>query len=345
MSNIPIKQKKQGIVSAKDFNLLLRIFTANWWIFLITIPVFYGIGSLYVYRLTTVYKASTEIMLKTNESYYQNNVLSEASFYNYTSYVDNVNETRVLQSFDLAAKVVDKLLNRLQVSYFIVGKVRTTEQFGGMPFQIEVKSLNPEFYEKVLDFHILDEASYQISYDWENKTKTLRGKFNKELLDLNFHINVHRENNLNATTIQTLKEVFYQFSVHQRAQLITGIQSNLKIENPEYTNILHLELKDILPERAVIILDTLNMVYAQSRLVNRFELNQRTIEYIDRQLNEISFSLKSIEDTMQQYKEKKSIIDLNWQQQDFLSKIGNYDGQRSQLQLQLKAFDDLETYI
>ena len=40
----------------------------------------------------------------------------------------------------------------------------------------------------------------------------------------------------------------------------------------------------------------MNSVYSASRLKNKFELNDRTVEYIDRQLNEISVSLKSIED-------------------------------------------------
>ena len=346
MSSIPIKQKKQGIVSAKDFNLLLRIFSANWWILLIILPVFYGIGSFYVYRLTNVYKASTEILLKTsNDAYYQSNVLSDANFYGYGSYIDNLNETRVLQSYDLAGKVVDKLLNELQVSYFIVGKVRTTEQFGAMPFQVIVHSINPEVYEQVFDFDIVDGSSFKISYNKGGSTQTIDGQFNKEMIDPNFRISVLSEGSLNATTLQNLKDIFYQFSIHSRDYLIANIQSNLKIENPEYTNILRLELKDILPERAVLILDTLNVVYGQSRLINRFELNERTIEFIDRQLSEITFSLKSIEDTMQNYKEKKSIINLDWQQQDFLGKISIYDGQRSQLQLQLKALDDLEKYI
>ena len=345
VSSIPIKQKKQGIVSAKDFNLLLRIFSANWWILLILLPLFYGIGTFYVYRLTNVYKASTEILLKTNDTYYQSNVVTDANFYGFGSYIDNLNETRVLQSYDLSGKVVDKLMNRLQVSYFIVGKVRTTEQFDAMPFQILVHSVNPAFYEYVFDFKILGSNSYEIAYEQAGKTQYIRGQFNKELIDPNFRISVSREGGLNETTLESLKGIFYQFSIHSRDYLIAKIQSNLKIENPEYTNILRLELKDIIPERAVLILDTLNVVYGQNRLVSKFDLNERTIEFIDRQLNEITFSLKSIEDTMQNYKEKKSIIDLNWQQEDFLSKISTYDGQRSQLQLQLNAFDDLETYI
>ncbi|MCE3260864.1 MAG: capsular exopolysaccharide family protein Wzc [Bacteroidetes bacterium] len=146
-------------------------------------------------------------------------------------------------------------------------------------------------------------------------------------------------------TLNSLKQIFYQFSIHSKDYLISSIRGNLIINNPEYTDILKIELRDVLPDRAVLILDTLTNVYAQNKLKTKYELNDRTVSYIDIQLDQISYSLKSIEDTMQNYKEKKSIIDLDWERGDFLNKISSYDMQKSQLQLQLSALDDLEKYI
>lgn len=341
----PSNNKKQAIVSQKDLNLVLRILKSNWWVPLLILPLFYAIGTFYVYRLTTVYKASTEFLLKSDDAYYKNNVLNDASFYSFSSYVDNSNETRIIQSYDLADKVVVKLLDRLQVSYFIVGKVRTTEQFNGMPFKIIVNTINPGFYEQVFDFRILNYTSFEISYDQEGVKQIKKGEFNKPLEDVDLPIKIERVDNFSERTAESFKEIFYQFSIHSKDFLITGIRSNLKVENPEFTQILKVDLNDVIPERAVLILDTLNSVYAESKLKSKFELNERTIAYIDRQLNEITYSLKSIEDTMQNYKEKKSIINLEWQQGDFLTKISTYDGQKSQMQLQVNTLDDLEKYI
>lgn len=341
----PINNKKQAIVSQKDLNLVLRILKYNWWVPLLVLPIFYALGTFYVYRLTTIYKASTEFLLKSDDAYYKNNVLSDASFYTFSSYVDNSNETRIIQSYDLASQVVNKLLDRLQVSYFIVGKVRTTEQFSGMPFKIVVNTINPVYYEQVFDFRVLDYENFEISYEENGSKKVKKGQFNKELMDLDLPIKIERIENFTQETTESFKEIFYQFSIHSKDFLIAGIRQNLTVENPEYTQILKVDLKDVIPERAVLILDTLNNVYAQSKLKTKFELNERTVSYIDRQLNEITFSLKSIEDTMQNYKEKKSIINLDWQQSDFLGKISSYDGQRSQMQLQVSALNDLEKYI
>ncbi len=345
LNNSPAN-KKQGIVSQKDVNVLIRVLRYNWWIPLLILPLFYGMGMLYVYRLTNVYRVSTEFLLKVNESYYQNNVLSDANFYSMGgSYVDNVNEQRIINSYDLANQVVERLIDRIQVSYFIVGKVRRTEEFTGLPFVVSISSLNQEFYEKVIDFHIIDYNSYEISYSKDNSRETRKGVFGKELITADYVITINRNDILTEKKVDNLKDIFYQFAIHSKDYLIETIKGNLIVENPEYTNILKVGLNDILPERAILILDTMNVVYAQNKLKSKFELNDRTVSYIDRQLNEITYSLKSIEDTMQNYKEKKSIIDLEWEQEDFLKKIGEYDGQRSQMQLQVKALNDLENYI
>jgi capsular exopolysaccharide synthesis family protein len=341
----PVNTKKQAIVSQKDLNLILRILKSNWWVPVVILPIFYVLGTFYVYRLTTIYKASTEFLLKTDDAYYKNNVLNDQSFYSLNSYIDNSNETRIIQSYDLANKVVDKLINSIQCSYFIVGKVRTTEQFNGMPFKVYVNSINPSFYELLFDFRILDYDNYEIEYELGGKRQTKRGKFNDDLVDLDLSLRIERVENFTKRTVLSLKNIFYQFNIHSKEHLIAGIRKNLTVVNPDYTQILKVDLKDVIPERAVLILDTMNSVYAENKLKSKFELNERTIAYIDKQLNEITYSLKSIEDTMQQYKEKKSIINLDWQQTDFLGKISTYDNQRSQMQLQINALNDLEKYI
>ncbi|MBK9283225.1 MAG: polysaccharide biosynthesis tyrosine autokinase [Sphingobacteriaceae bacterium] len=337
--------KKQSLVSAKDLSLIYRVIKANWWIPLIILPLAYAIGSFYVYRLTVSYKASTEFLLKNNDTYYQSNVLSDANFYNYGGYVDNLNEIRIIQSYDLASKVVEKLMDRLQVSYFIVGKVRTTEQFNGMPFKVTVKQINPGYYEVPIDIRVVDFDNYQISIGEGSNIKTLSGKFNTDLIDTDLIINVSRIDLFTKNKEKDFQSMLYQFTIHTKEFLINKIRSNLTAENITYTNILKVDLVDILPERAVLILDTMNTVYAMGKLKSKFDLNERTIEYIDRQLSEITFSLKGLEDTMQNYKQRKNIIDLNWEQGDFLSKIGSYDNQRSDFKMQIEALNDLERYI
>ena len=75
---------------------------------------------------------------------YEKSVITDNAFYNTArSYVDNSNEIRIITSYDIMKETVDKLKNQLQVSYYLVGRVRTTEQFTGTPFHVVINNINP----------------------------------------------------------------------------------------------------------------------------------------------------------------------------------------------------------
>lgn len=340
-----VNTPKQAIITQKDFNLIIRILKANWWIMALLLPIFYFASVFYVYRLTSVYEISTQILLQNNDAYYKGNVVTDANFYGAGSYVDNSNEKRVFLSYDLLERVVTKLKNRLEVSYFIVGKVNTKEQFVGMKFKVDVSTLKPELYETPFDFKIIDKDSYELTYTKDKEKITKKGKFNQALIDLDFNLTIDKADGLTEPQLNSMKDVFYQFVIHSTGYLINNIKGNIVVENPDFTNILEVKLSDIIPERAVLILDSLNQEYLYSKLKSKYELNDKTIEYIDKQLSEISTLLKASVDTLQDYKQKKSIINLGWEEQDFLSKIGEYDKERSNVQMELKSLNDLEKYI
>lgn len=337
--------KKQAIITQKDFNLILRILKDNWWLPVLVVPIAFLIGQFVIYRITPVYQASTQILLQNNDSYYKANVLTDAGFYGGQSYIDNSNEKRVLLSYDMLNRVVNKLKDKLQVSYFIVGKVRTTEQFGGMPFEVEVNNINGEFYEKTFDFKIIDENTYELSYKKGSEVIVKTGNFGKELLDLGYSFLIKKSESMQGIKLAQFNEMFYQFVVHSNDYLISNILYNVTVNNPDYTNILEVNLKDILPQRAALILDSLNQEYLYNKLKSKFDLNDKTIEYIDKQLDEISVLLKASVDTLQDYKQRKSIVNLEWEEGDFLSKISAYDKERSNAEMQLESLNDLEKYI
>jgi uncharacterized protein involved in exopolysaccharide biosynthesis len=133
--------------------------------------------------------------------------------------------------------------------------------------------------------------------------------------------------------------------VHDLNNLVYNYQQGLQVLNPDYTNVLVLSLNDILPERAVLILDTLSRSYINRSLNARFDINERTVTYIDKQLEEVRSSLKDVEDTMQNYKKDNSILDLEWEKTDFFAKLSSYDDQKSKLKLKIDAINDLEKYI
>lgn len=340
------QKKNASIVNIDDLKVIWRVVARNWYIPLLIIPIFYLLGYFYVYKLTDVYKASVEL-LKSNDTYYKSNVITDNGFYGNTgqSYVDNSNEIRIVKSYDLMKETVSKLKDRLQVSYYLVGRVRTTEQFSGMPFKVTVTAVSPDLYEQSIKITVLNYDQYRITYVTNGVQATKTGRFDEDFVDVDFNIRVSREGNLTRNTINEVVKSGYQIVIHSEDNLVSTFQSSLTVENPDYTNVLVISIEDIIPERAVLILDTLSKVYINKSLKDRLDINERTIAYIDKQLEDISLSLKDVEDTMQNYKSKHAILDLDWEQQDFFTKLTAYDSEKNKLKLKIEALNDLEKYI
>ncbi|MGZ3885326.1 MAG: Wzz/FepE/Etk N-terminal domain-containing protein, partial [Bacteroidia bacterium] len=342
-----MEAKKQSIISEKDLKLLWRIVKTNWYVPIILIPIFYLGGLFYTHRLTDISRASTQILLKHNDAYYQNNLVTDAGFYNNSSFVDNSNESRVIQSYDIMKEVMRRLKDRLQVSYFTIGRVRTEELFRGIPFTVKVNTVKSNWYEVPIDFKILDYDNYELSFFDGTQARKVPGQFNKELLnaEIGCDILITRGDLITKASVKEMTLTNYQLVIHSMEYLIGQFQGNMMVENLEYTNILQISINDIIPERAILVLDTINKVYAENSLKSKYELNEKTLVYINKQIDEIKFDLRNIEDTMQDYKERHNILDLEWEQSDYFGKIAAYDNKRTELRLETEALNDLEKYI
>ena len=154
--------KSPDVTRKSGFNLadLQKIFTLvrkNWWIVVILVGISFGIGSIYVYKLEKVYASGTQLLLKSNDEFTSGSLIADNSggFYGntYKTFIDNSNEIRVLKSQDL----IEATLRRLDfdVSYFIVGRLKTEEVYSGVPFSIRPVFLNPGLYEQMISFRII----------------------------------------------------------------------------------------------------------------------------------------------------------------------------------------------
>jgi capsular exopolysaccharide synthesis family protein len=341
-----VEQKKNSSpIQINDFKLIWKIIAKNWFIPFLIVPVFYLIGYFYVYKIENVYQASVEL-LKSNDAFYKGSVISDNSFYGSSrSFVDNSNEIRIITSYDIMKETVDKLQHQLEVSYFLVGRVRTTEQFSGSPFNVLISNINPILYEKKFDFKILNYDEYELKYLSNGVETKKTGKFNESLIDVDFNIQINREHSFVRNSTEQLSKLDYQIVIHDLNNLVKNFKQVLKVDNPDYTNVLVLTMDDIIPQRAILILDTLSQVYINKSVNARFDINERTISYINKQLEDVSGSLNEIEDTMQLYKQAHNILDLDWEREDFFKKLAIFDGRKSGLNLKIDAINDLEKYI
>ncbi len=339
-------QKSSSLIDVNELNKAIKIVSQNWLLIVLFLGIAYILAYVYIHKLTEISAAKTQILIKSEETYdYQSQILAGLgqSYNYYSSYEKISNEMRVIKSYDLIEKAVSKL--NLDVSYYIIGRLKTTEIYESKPFQVDVISLNPGLYEQTIKLNFIDEKKYRLKYDRYGETVTHDFFFDKEAVNPDFKIVVKKNESIDQSAALSLKDLEYQFKIHKKSNLITKYQATLSVENEEYTAILTLLVEDEIPERAVLFLDTLSQVYLDYSLKSKVDINENTLVYIDKQLTEVIGILSQIEDDLENYKKQKSILDLTKEEDTYFKQLTDFEAQRTKLQLQLSSIGELEKYI
>lgn len=341
-----MSQKSGSLIDINDLNKGLKIISENWLIMVLFLGISYILAYVYIHKLTEYSAAKTQILIKSEETYdYQSQIMAGLgqSYNYYSSYEKISNEMRVIKSYDLIEKAVSKL--NLDVSYYIVGRLKTTEIYESKPFQVVVSSINPGLYEQTIKLNFIDDKRYRLKYERYGESVVHDYFFDREAVDTDFKIVVTKNSGIDKNSALSLKDLEYQFKVHKKSNLITKYQSTLSVENEEYTAILTLLVEDEIPERAVLFLDTLSKVYLDYSLKSKVDINENTLRYIDKQLDEVIQILSQIEDDLENYKKKKSILDLTKEEDSYFQQLTDFESQKTKLELQLQTIGELEKYI
>ncbi|MCB0764636.1 MAG: hypothetical protein KDB84_08030, partial [Flavobacteriales bacterium] len=297
---------------------------------------------LYSYKLPDVYGATTQILLKDREVYdYQTSVYKSLGYVGV--YGDLVNQKRVLTSYDLVDDALDRL--DFDVSYFIVGRFKTSQVHGTLPFRVVLDGLSPKLYGRPFDMKILDAERFTLTYDRGGEIVSKTFPFDKPVQDEDFLITVSKSPYLNDSTLDTYTATDYQFVRHDRHALVSQFMQRITVFNHEFTTILQVSVEDEVAARAKMFLDTLSKVYIAYTLKSEIDINENTVRFIDKQLDEVSSILDFHEDELQNYKEEKDILNLNREENIYFQELVGYDHKKRQWELEIGSLDALEDYV
>ncbi|MEZ4791837.1 MAG: polysaccharide biosynthesis tyrosine autokinase [Flavobacteriales bacterium] len=337
-------QQRGSIIDAKDLRYFLRIASKNWYFVVVALLLSGVLSYLYSYKLPDIYGATTQILLKDNEVYdYQNQVYKSLGYVQ--SYSDIVNQKRVLTSYDLIDAALAKL--DFDVSYFIVGRFKTTQVYGGLPFKVQMDIHDPKLYDRPIDLKVIDSTKYELSYDRNGKLEKLVFRFDEEVKDPagQFLLRVDRSPFIDGAAVERAAGTDYQFVKHEPGKLVKKYKSRISVDNQEFTTILDVTVEDEVGVRAKMFLDTLSHEYIRYTLQSEFDINENTLNYIDKQLGEVTVILEQHEDELQTYKENKDILNLTREEGLYFTELVTFDHQRRSKELEVQSLDALEAYV
>ncbi|UTW62733.1 polysaccharide biosynthesis tyrosine autokinase [bacterium SCSIO 12741] len=341
----PLVNKKDQIIDLEDFSTYLKFLRKNALILL----VFGGLGLIialfYVHRVPEIYASKAQILLNSGDVYdYQKGLLKGLGVDNsYQSYNKTESQKRVLQSSSLINSTLDRL--GFDVSYFIVGRIRTTEVFENTPFRVESDHFGGGAYGRLFGLRILDSNSYSLTFNLGEEQVVREYKFGDRILDHGFNFTVNLVTIKSPKIIEEIKKTSYEFQVNPRGALLQRFQGSLSIQSLEWTSILELTLSDRIPERASMFLDTLSATYIDYTVENKRAVNENTQAFIEKQIGEVVSLLDEIERELESYRETRAILDLSKEESEYFEKLVEYESQLNEVNLRLSSIKSLEDYM
>jgi capsular exopolysaccharide synthesis family protein len=336
-----VKSKTNSLIDAGDLKSAWKIFSKNWIILLASQVLSYLFAYIYTYDLEYVYSASSQILIKSNDTYDANNTITQGTgvmmYAGYFDYTQNYNAIRVFKSHDLISDALSNL--NLDVAYFIIGRFKTTEVFSDLPFKVKVENIRPELYEAPIFLNILSFDKYEISYKLGQKEFKHVYKFGESALSTNFNMLVTLNPVVTPKNLFLVQNSKYKFLVHHPNYMIQRVKQSLNCEIPQYTGIIQVMYEDNIPERAVIVLDSLCNVFINYSLRSKLQINERTIEYINKQLDELEKIIQELQGQLQAYRENKAILNLGKEEEIFFNQIIEAEEIKKKLQINIEAYN------
>lgn len=326
-----------AIVDQQDIkNLFLKILKNWYWILIFMIIS--GVGSyLYLRKATYIFGASTKILVKP-----QKNALQDAmnkSFGMQNNDQDVANEIEILRSSKLIRETVSKM--KLDVSYFIKGRLRTGEIYQGIPFSVmDAKILDFDFYGIPFNVNVINAERYSLEIEHGDYNFSKVYKFGEPVVNekFSFIINGKSEQIENNTR---LSEVNYQFKINNTNQMVGKYKSSLKLERDFEASVISLSVSDEIPERAVAFLDTLTKLYIDYSVSVQREINTNTLNFIEEQLQDVAGILNSVESNLEQYQRQTGTVSTGEQSAMYLQQKADAETELSKLTLQMRSIDYL----
>lgn len=334
--------KTQKLVETKDLVFIWKLLLKNIAI-LIFIPLLaYVVGYVYTYRLTDVYGSKVQLLLKSNDTYdYQDQIYQGLGAYG--AYMDIQNQMRILQSRDFIGEIVDKI--DVNTSYFVVGRLKKKEVFETLPFKVDAEIISSGLYEIPMNIAVKDESNYSITYIVGGTEKTISHKFDSLFINEDFKITLHKQYDFNGDNIKNITGSEYEIINHSKDNMINKYRDGISIENIEYTSILEIRILDDLQYRGKRFLDTLTTVYIDYSKRIQLEVNQNTLENIERQLDTISRFIQEKEFELLRYKDENAILHLSKEEDEYFKKYIEYTKLKRDLTHKNSSLESLESYI
>ncbi len=349
-----------------DVRHLLRKLLSKWHTFLGFFILTFSVAILYLTVTEEEFLVTASIQLRDKQmgdkTVSQQEFLSGVEFLGSSSEVED--EVGILTSYFLIRETLKVTASEIQYFEYpkIVGELGRTfeKEIYPAPFKIKADSSGWQIIDTKIYISFVGKEKYRVELEGSNKgfslcnTATNKTLFTPGQAKLDTILPLTsplKTSFLNITLSNVDREAFnnkkkYFIIIRSLDHLAKQYEDQLATDPiSANANIIKLSLNSKSPSRGISFLQSLCDVYIDNDLRKKNQLGERTIEFIDYQLQGVTDSLTRAESTLESFRYASNIMDVNVTSKDLTQKLSTLEEKHALLSVQTKYYRYVEKLL
>lgn len=318
-----------------DFYKIFKVFLSRWYWILGCILVTLVLAEINILYTKPVYQTSASIKLIDDNPILSGPSQANAQYSNYTDRI--VAEGYVMHSNEVVLSAIRNL--NYKISYFLKGRIQTTEQYPNIPFKIEIiQQDSVNFGRNIYEVEYINKEKFAIRNADEPNSIFRQYHYNDALKMGNMVFKI-------TSPIPTKGNYSFKFNSDEEfiGRVSGGLSTN---EAARFTNVMNLSQKD--EGNYTFAADILNEImkeYIKYDIIQKQKSAKQTVEFIDKQLAFITRQVDTSSASLANYKTNNSIMDMGSSTSLTVGKLSNFENQKVVLQIELLGIEQLEEQV
>lgn len=341
-----------------DLKKVVELVFRNYKLFIFCLIITMGLAYAKNRYSTPIYMISSSVLIKENTE--QSGSRGMNDFINTSLFGKNQNfqnELFVLQSSPVIEKNVKNL--NLSVIYYHKREFQFIDSYKEVPFQVLYSTQHDQPVYVKFRIKFTKTGSFQINtekqdvnlynYSTETYTKEKKGwSFQKtgvpgkliETPDLAFMIKI------DSTNQESLKDAEYYFEFVDQTSMARAYKSRFSFNVVDKkATVVEINFMSESIYKGIDIVNGLMDVYSKQNLERKNHIASITIDYIEKQLGEISDSLSMTEDNLQRFRSANQLLNVAEQATGISAQYVELQNQRAELITRKRYYDYVADYL
>lgn len=319
-----------------NFREVLEKYLVHYKWFLVSIFTLFMISFFYLRYEMPKYEVSSTILIKDKDEGSSLNQLGAFEDLGLFGSNNNSleNEIHILTSRRLMKRVVEDL--QLNIKYFIEGSPYDEEQFPDSPLILNMTNKNQQVFDFNGSFKVFVRSGQRFEFfDSENESKGVKefGKaFKTEFGEITILLNDSWKNRMtNETVIVKISRLNPTIDRYNNALQVQPIDDKSRV--------ISLSIKETVQEKGLAVISNLIEQYNEDAVEDKNQVYFKTTEFLNDRIVLVTSELNAIENTVEQFKTSKGLIDTKAGADIFLQSSSVNETQLIDANTQLQLID------